>query len=740
VSLHWRLVLLVLALMVPTLAASLWILNETYDGQRRAMERTLRETARALAQVVDRELARRENIARMLADSPFLDLAPEVPDADRERFHAQARRATEGLRGWVVLSSPTLQILNTLRPVDQPLPERPSQGESRFPFATDQPVLSNFAVGRVSGQLVASFQAPVRRNGQTWLNVGVTVLPAELQTLIDNQRLPEGWIAAVFDRAATIAARHPDPGRWVGTSASAEMQRRSASSNEGFFESVSLDGHQTVAFFSRSPAYGWTFVLAVPRSQFGSTIMRSIGEEALIALGLLAVSIVAAVWLGQRIAEPVRALRDAARELEQGRPVLPVSTGIRECDDVSQALAQASRRILNARTELEERVDEAVKQTQEVQQRLSQSQRVEALGRLTGGVAHDFNNLLAVIGNSTYVLKRSAPQADLSAPLAAITRAVEAGSRLTQHLLRFARRQAVRPEVCDLREYLPGTRELLTTVVGSAIEVAVQVHPDTRPVEIDTVELELALINIALNARDAMPVGGRLTVTAGNAKAADTRDLPPGDYVSIAVSDTGTGMAPELVERVFEPFFTTKEVGRGTGLGLSQVHGFCAQAGGAARVGSTPGEGSTITLVLPATTHEALASEPATAVLAPSQPHHVLLVEDNADLGTATEALLSDAGYRVSRASNADGALAMLHDAGNRIDVVLSDIVMPGSIDGIGLARELRESAPQLPVLLISGYAAELREPHGFDILHKPCPPETLLRALRLAMERTQPA
>jgi CheY-like chemotaxis protein len=292
------------------------------------------------------------------------------------------------------------------------------------------------------------------------------------------------------------------------------------------------------------------------------------------------------------------------------------------------------------------------------------------------------------------------------------------------------------PEVLSLQERLPALVALVAPTLGPRIESECVVDPDTPSVELDAAELELAIINLAVNAKDAMRDGGHFRVTARRARLEEAE--MPGDFVLISVADNGTGIEPEVIERVFEPFFTTKPHGQGTGLGLSQVYGLCTQAGGTARVESSPGRGTEVKLFLPAIARTLPAV--AEGVAESDEPLHctVLLVEDNEDLAGATQALLQRAGCRVHWARSGDRARDLISAGGTMVDVVVSDMAMPGELDGLGLAEYLRQHHPELPVVLITGYASQLHEASArrFTVLAKPCPPDVLFAAIRAALKR----
>ena len=736
VTIRSRLLLLVLAVLLPGLLGMAWLIDSTFRAERAANERTLRDTSRALSLVIDSEIGLRATVARLLAQSRWLDEAPALTTQQLQAFDLQARRALQGLDGWIELRSASGVLLDTrTSTASVPTVPPPTAGAGEL---ADLPLVQPLRLDQGADKAYAAIVQPVQRQGAVVLNLVVTLRPIELQRIIDAQALPPGWVGTVMDSRGVVVARQPGAEAYIGRTATPDLRARLASGTEGLFDSVSLDGRRTAGYFSTSPQ-GWTYLTAMPREQYAGLVPAAVLQVIVGALLLLGLAVAGALWVSRRIVGPVHELKTAAARMQSGQPVAYRATGIVECDEVAVALAEAAEAIQHGRSDLERQVAEAVERTRQAEQRVSQSQRVEALGRLTGGVAHDFNNLLGVISNSAHLIERHPAATELQMPLAATLRAVEVGSQLTQHLLRFAGRRPVRPQAVELGRYLPELQELMRSVLGRRIEISVKVAPDTAPVRVDPGELELALINLALNARDAMPSGGELRLGARMAEPADVEGLdgaPQRRYVLITVGDDGVGIAPELAARVFEPFFTTKAVGKGTGLGLSQVHGFCVQAGGQARLASTPGLGTTVSLLLPASEGDdpegGIATPSAAAALPGIEGIKVLLVEDNEELGDITAALLRSHGAAVQRAGHAADALRLL-EAQPFIDVVLSDVVMPGDLDGLGMARQVRRRHPTVAVVLISGYntAAALSE---FTVLRKPCPQDELLAALRDAV------
>jgi PAS domain S-box-containing protein len=391
--------------------------------------------------------------------------------------------------------------------------------------------------------------------------------------------------------------------------------------------------------------------------------------------------------------------------------------------------------------DITERRDAAL-ELQRAHEQLAQAQKMEALGQLTGGVAHDFNNLLMVVSGQAQLLKTRIGKDPRSArALEAIETASRRGEDLTRHLLSFARRQRLQPVSTSLADRIHGLRELFNATLSKDVQLRIVLPSRLWPVAVDPGELELSLLNLAVNARDAMPAGGTLTIRGENVELAGGEVDPDlkGDFVALTVSDTGVGVPPDVLPRVFEPFFTTKEVNKGTGLGLSQVYGFARQSGGRAVILSELGQGTSLTLYLPRATDEPSAAPSEAPVYGPKGAR-ILLVEDNPEVAEVATGMLEQLGHSVRPVVSAAGALAEIA-RGGAPDLVFSDVVMAGDMDGIDLARRLRTEQPGLPVLLATGYSRAADRLGGeFPILRKPYKLPELNRAILALLSRpTEP-
>lgn len=375
--------------------------------------------------------------------------------------------------------------------------------------------------------------------------------------------------------------------------------------------------------------------------------------------------------------------------------------------ELEHRVAMRTVELAEANAELERRVEERTQEREAALAQVHEMQKMESLGQLTGGVAHDFNNLLmAVLGNLSLLKKRLPLDNPAIARLVdGAIQGAERGATLTKRMLAFARRQELKPEAVDLRALVEGMADLLRRSLGPTIGIGISFEAELPPIRVDPNQLELALLNLVINARDAMTDGGQVDILAGRERAASgVPELRNGEFVCISVADTGTGMDESTLKRASEPFFTTKGVGKGTGLGLSMVHGLAAQSGGAMQMSSRPGAGTTVRLWLPVD-HSALKQTAAQVELRP--PHvlvcRVLVVDDDPLISASTAAMLEDLGHVVIEAPSAARALDVLR-LGPRVDLVITDQAMPG-MTGIELARQVRQAWPDLPVILASGYA-----------------------------------
>ena len=398
---------------------------------------------------------------------------------------------------------------------------------------------------------------------------------------------------------------------------------------------------------------------------------------------------------------------------------------------------EGQRRLRLANETLESRVEERTRELMIAEEAMRHSQKLEAVGQLTGGVAHDFNNLLTIIRSSVDLLRRpDLPEERRRRYVDAVSDTVDRAAKLTGQLLAFARRQALKPEVFEVATQLRKVADMLDTVTGTRIRIVTELPDDACFVRADLSQFETALINMAVNARDAMNGQGVLTLSLRCGLA-----MPPirghaggaGPFVAVTLADDGPGIPEANLGRLFEPFFTTKEVGKGTGLGLSQVFGFAKQSGGDVAVASGTA-GAAFTIYLPQVEPEGNADQdsPAPEQLLDGAGRRVLVVEDNVEVGRFSTQILQDLGFETTWTANAEEALEKLGGDGEGFDVVFSDVVMPG-MGGIALAMNIRRRIPDLPVVLASGYSHVLAEEgtHGFELLQKPYSAEALSKTLR---------
>lgn len=485
--------------------------------------------------------------------------------------------------------------------------------------------------------------------------------PAPFQRILLDVT-PAAAVSALVDRDGRFIARSVDYERRVGTFATKYVRNSLRGGAEGLYEGRTYEGLVNYTAYVRAPRSGWSSHMAVssavlegPQRQWWAAISLAAAASLAFAAGLLWLSL--RTYRAQRVAE----------------------------------------------------------------ERLRASERMETLGKLTGGVAHDFNNMLAIIVGSLDLAQRRLADREprVSRHIGIALEGAQRAADLVQRMLAFARRQALDPEMLDPAVVLEEIRDLLSSTIGEDIHLTCRVEPGTRAIRADRVQLENALVNLAANARDAMPEGGRLTILASNAVGpSESRSGDTGRFVAIEVTDDGEGMPDEVRARALEPFFTTKEAGRGTGLGLSQVYGFVTQSGGDLRIESTPGAGTRVAMLFPAAeTTTASAAASAAPVRATAAVHgRIVLVEDDARVRETVREALTELGHDVRLATDPRRVSALLDEA--PADLVLSDVVMP-DMSGPALARELAERHPGVAVMLMSAYARDADASRPVD-LRKP--------------------
>ena len=481
---------------------------------------------------------------------------------------------------------------------------------------------------------------------------------------------------------------------------------------------------------SQPPWSDFPFVLltehggGLERNPAAAELMHMLGNVTFLERPFHATTLISIVQAG---------LRGRMRQYESKRLNEELEARVQER---TAELAAANRQLL---AQMEER--------EKVESTLRQMQRLEAVGQLTSGVAHDFNNLLTVVLGNIGFLERGLAQAGLEGQLTRrlgyMRTAAERGAKLTDQLLAFSRRQRLEPKSLDLNETLAGMRDLLQSTIGGSIRIDTNFERGLWPGLVDPTQLELAVLNLAINARDAMDIGGSLTVETSNVTLGHPvypEEPPAGEYVAICVSDTGSGMSEEVRAKAFEPFFTTKEIGKGSGLGLSQVLGFAKQSGGGVRIDSKPGRGTSVHIYLPRadTRPESAPARMGAQVGRDLRGAHILLVDDDNAVREVTAAMLAELGYVVHEAGSGGAALDVI-EREPRIDLMAVDFAMPG-MSGADLARRVEKLKPGLPILFITGFAdrSALADVSESRIIGKPFTGDELAMKVRIALARAE--
>jgi signal transduction histidine kinase/ActR/RegA family two-component response regulator len=760
-----RLFLLVTIALLPAIAIQAY--NE-FD-LRRSREQEVRDLALRQAELAASEIEQIftgvENLLTAVAE------VPAVQALDRETCVAYLAslqpRVPHLLSIGVIARDGQVACRQTTPSTPLRAGDRPYFKET---LRTEAFVVGEYTEGRVTGRPVLPLAVPLRRPGAPVMAVLVAALDLDwLAKQLEQRGLAEGGSITVADRNGIILARTPLPERFIGTRIPDPFQHLVHERRPGAVRVVSQDGTPRVlGYLPVTPGRQFYVSAGLSSEQSFAAITRAtVRGFTLIAAGVI-LSFGAAWIVGNRFfRRPIGMLLSAADRWRAGdyasrtglagersefgalgqafdQMMGEVAERQAERDRINQALRASEDRLRQFNAELEQRVAAMLAERARQEEALRHSQKMQAVGQLAGGVAHDFNNLLTAILGHLRHLRQRAP-AELMPATEGIELAVRRGERLARQLLTFSRHAPVQAEVVDLQQALSEMQGLLEKSLPPSTVLLIDIEPGPFPVQVDVADLELALLNLLANARDAMPGGGTIRLSVARAQRGPDSTT---ERVSLSICDTGLGMTPEVQARAFEPFFTTKDVGKGTGLGLSSVYGFARQSGGEVELDSTPGDGTTVRLLLPlaplSSNAGASGDRPlvTTAAVAPfrSRPLRVLVVEDDPLVRTVTEEALADAGFEVLGADSAEVALAALERESGTLDAVVSDVVMPGPGNGIDIARQIGRRWPQLALVLTTGYTADglaLDEmPEHFVLLTKPFSVDELVLRLRALVER----
>ncbi len=586
---------LVAATALPLIVASGFMFDSLSSRERERVREDLLVRARTLASAVDNEINTHAAIGWSLAASS------KLREDDLAGFRREAEAAIKFVPGsWLALSRPDGQpVLNTIASPGAPLPVRAGTEIALKSAAMGKPLVVDLILGPVSKKLTPYVEVPVVRNEAAAYSISIVMDPARFLSLF-KEKTSNGELVALVDRNKRFIARIPDHDLYLGRLGSEGWRADMAKSPEGWSEGRTLEG--TLALTAYAPTSdGWTVGIAIPEAQLVGPARRLLWETATVALGFLALSVGLASLVAIRINKGMSALARTAERVGAGEGVEGPEAPFAEARAIGAALASASAELkrradlLNRdKSDLElevalrsEELRREAAQKAQIEEQLRQAQKMDALGKLAGGVAHDFNNVLTVIVASLEALERWLDQGDANVGryVAAALRSSEKAAALTARLLAFARQQPLQPAVIDLNGVIRELSDVLRGAIGAHIEVEMKLASGLWLVNLDPRQFEHALVNLVVNARDAMERGGRLTIETRNAEvdrlfAAQAPAAPAVPSVVVTVKDTGHGMDAETLARAFEPFFTTKPTGKGTGLGLSQVHAFIEQSGG----------------------------------------------------------------------------------------------------------------------------------------------------------------
>jgi signal transduction histidine kinase len=723
-------VLLVVAVILPALALSAFLVWLSAESQRVEQERVLQDYASTLTEVVDRE------VRTAAASLETLRHSVALQEGDIRVFEQVARRVHADNPHWltILLTGPDgQQLMNLAAKPGEPLPnirESPVIQE----VLRGKLAVSDLLVGQVIQAHLLAVHVPVFIDGKLRYALGMSLRAEHLQGLVQRFPVSDDTITGLVDRQGIIIARSTEPEKGVGTP-TAQMWMRDAP--KGIVHGTGRIQIPVIGAYARSELTGWRTIVSVRAADFNEPRNRAIFFMSLGAAVVLGLGLGIALYLGGRVVGPLERLaREAARYVRGDASERRLRHDPIEVAELEASLREAGRLQRDAQSQL-----------QHTREQLAQAQRIEAVGQLTGGVAHDFNNLLTIIlGNLDAARRIISERKDeahgrLSRSVENASQGAQRAAKLTSQLLAFSRRQPLEPKVLDVNRLLLHLERFLKPTLGETIHLEACGAAGLWAIEADDTQLESALVNLAVNARDAMPEGGKLTIEASNifldeSYAEQHADVKPGQYVLISVTDSGVGMAEEVRRHAFDPFFTTKG-GAGTGLGLSQAHGFVKQSGGHIKIYSEPRQGTTIHMYLPrsyATPTEEVQTQPTQ----PNGSETILVVEDDEHVRSFVCETLSEREYKVLSASDAESALRII-DQKPHIDLLLTDVVLPG-LNGKQLSVAFEQRCPSARVLFMTGYSRNAivhqgRLDPGVQLLQKPLTQTSLVAKVRRVLD-----
>jgi signal transduction histidine kinase len=583
--------LLVVACTVPAMLVASYLIVDSYATARANAERDILATTRALMQAVDADLLGAQSGLRVLATSPYLR-SDNFAD-----FREAAREVLPGLpgNGIVLVDAAGQLVMSTLVPYGQPLPKTGIPDLVRTVFESARPAISDFYIGATSKQPQVAVGVPVIRNGKVAYALVMGFLPEHVARILERQKIPEGWIVSILDSGGTIVARTKTPELFIGKKGTPEFRRQTLTAQEGIYETPTLEGVAVIGGFHRSSVTGWMIAFGVPKNVFTTGLQRQLTIDIAATVLVLLLGAVLAGSISWRIGRSIQAMETPALALGSSEKIDVPTVEIREVNELGQALARASQLIRQRERER----DQAALQRAQMEDSLRQSQKLEALGQMAATIAHDFGNLLTPILGNLEMLEKGIDDPRSRSRINSALAGAKRGEELVRSLMAFARREPLAMTTIDVNQSIWTMEELLKEALETTGKLVFNPAPEAWPARGDPSQLGMAMLNLVVNARDAMTAQGTVRISTKNTTLHGEIDNLSGDYVAIAVSDTGSGMPAETLALAFEPLFTTKGPGKGTGLGLASVYGFARQCGGSAVIESELRKGTTVTIYLP---------------------------------------------------------------------------------------------------------------------------------------------